>query len=81
MSAVIPTVESLAALARQLPPSDRARLIEQVAASLTEESSAAQTPRRVSYGALADLNLDVSEQDIAEARRDMLANFPREEIA
>jgi len=81
MRAVIPTVESLAALARQLPPSDRARLIEQVAASLVESENDNQPPRRVSYGALADLNLDVSEEDIAEARKDMLANFPREDIA
>lgn len=77
----VPTVDMLAELARQLPFAERARLIERVAASLAEETGAAPSPRRLSYGALADLQLDVSEDDIAEARRDMLANFPREDIA
>ena len=80
MSMNPPTVEDLAALARQLSLPERARLIEQVAASLAEETRQAANPRRSSYGALADLNLDVSEEDIAEARRSMLSNFPREDI-
>ncbi len=81
MSMNVSTVEALAALARQLPPADRARLIEQVAASLAEEAGKHPAPRRAAFGALADLNIDVSEEDIAGARRDMLANFPREDIA
>lgn len=81
MSDTLPTVETLAELARQLPLAERARLIEQVAASLAEEAGKSPSPRRASYAALADLHLDVSEEDIAEARRDMLANFPREDIA
>ena len=67
-----PTVDSLAELALQLPLADRARLIERVAASVAEEPGGTSSPRRISYGALADLQLDVSEDDIAEARRDML---------
>lgn len=59
----------------------RARLIEQVAASLAEETGKPPIPRRAAYGVLADLDIDVSEEDIAEARRNMLANFPREDIA
>ena len=81
MSMNTPTVESLARQARQLPLNERARLIEQVAASLVEETRDRPMARRASYGALADLHIDVSEEDIAEARRDMLANFPREDIA
>jgi hypothetical protein len=78
MSISYPTADGLADLARQLSITERARLIQQIAASMAEETVAA--PRRISYGALADLQLDVSEEDIAEARRDMLANFPREDI-
>jgi hypothetical protein len=81
MSMSVSTVEALAALARQLPLAERARLIEQVAASLAEETGKHPIPRRAAYGVLADLHIDVSEEDIAEARRDMLANFPREDIA
>ncbi len=36
MSTSTPTIESLAALARQLPPADRARLIGEIAASLAD---------------------------------------------
>jgi hypothetical protein len=80
MSTPTPTVESLVSLARQLPPAERARLIEQVAASLAAEAAPPASGRRPAFGALADLHLDVSEEDIAEARRDMLANFPREDV-
>jgi hypothetical protein len=36
------------------------------------------SPRSV-MGALAHLNIHVTEEDIAEARREMWGNFPREE--
>jgi hypothetical protein len=37
-----------------------------------------QTPRRSLYGALSDLDINITEEDIAEARKEMWANFPRE---
>jgi hypothetical protein len=37
-----------------------------------------KTPRRSLYGALADLNIKITEEDIAEARKEMWGNFPRE---
>ena len=71
MSAVNPMIESLANMAVQLTPSERAQLIEKLVESLVSEEGKAKPPRRISYGALSDLNLDVSEEDIAEARKDM----------
>ena len=78
----IPTAGSLAALARQLSPAERARLIEQVAASLTEESPApAGLAVKSMRGLLAGYGTAPSAEDIDEMRRELLANFPREDIA
>ncbi len=82
MSMTVPTVDALAALARQLPLAERARLIEQVAASLAEEAGQQpKQPLRSLYGLWADLNVDISAEDIDQARKEMWGNFPREDIA
>ena len=44
-------------------------------------SPLAKKPRHSLRGVLSDLNLDVSREDIDEARREMMKNFPREDIA
>jgi len=44
--------------------------------------SVERKPQRKSLrGLWADLNISVSEEDIAEVRREMWENFPREDIA
>ena len=40
----------------------------------------AGTPRRSLMGMFSDLNIHVTEEDIAAARREMWGNFPREDI-
>ena len=40
----------------------------------------AKQPRRSSRGLWADLGVEITEKDIEEARREMYANFPREDI-
>jgi len=35
-------------------------------------------PRRSLLGLWADLNIHITEEDIAEARREMWGNFPRD---
>ena len=42
--------------------------------------SGGETKRRNPIGALADLNVDISAEQIDEARREMRSNFPREDI-
>jgi hypothetical protein len=37
-------------------------------------------PRRSLMGLFEDLNLHITEEDIAEARREMWGNFPREDF-
>ena len=46
-------------------------------AEFLEQKSAQQHPRRNIVGLLADLNLEVTAEDIAAARREMWGNFPR----
>lgn len=38
-------------------------------------------PRRSSRGLWADLGIDITDEDIEDARREMWARFPREDIA
>lgn len=77
---ITPLDEALA-LVEKLSPLDKVRLLEKLASTL--ESDLAQTqvePLESLYGLWADLNIDISEDDIAQARREMWSNFPREDI-
>jgi len=70
--------ETVYTLAMQLSRAERARLIAQIAPTLVEGPD--KQPKKSSYGALADLKLDISSEDIDQARREMWGNFPREDI-
>ncbi len=45
-----------------------------------QQKSIPKRPRPSLKGLWADLNIDISEADIDEARREMWGNFPRENI-
>lgn len=45
-----------------------------------QQKSIAKRPRRSLKGLWADLGVHITEEDIAEARREMWGNFPREDI-
>lgn len=47
-------------------------------AEFLETKEGVKTPRRSLYGILADLNINVSEDDIREVRKEAWKNFPRE---
>lgn len=66
--------------ARQLSPSDKARLLEDISAELRRELAQAtvQKPRQSLLGLWEGVS--ISEEDIDEARREMWGNFPREDI-
>jgi Protein of unknown function (DUF2281) len=49
-------------------------------AEFLEQKTPTKQPRRSLMGLFADLGVDISEEDIAEARREMWGNFPREDI-
>ncbi len=61
---------------RQLPVEKQQEALDFVA--FLESRQTAPVSRRNPIGLLADLNIDVTAEDIAEARREMWGNFPRD---
>lgn len=61
---------------RDLPPEKQKEVLEFVD-SLKKENGP-KTPLRSLRGLWADLNIHITEEDIAEARREMWGNFPRD---
>lgn len=61
---------------RDLPPEKQKEVLEFVD-SLKKENGP-KTPLRNLRGLWADLNIHITEEDIAEARREMWGNFPRD---
>lgn len=61
---------------RELPPDKQKEVLEFVAS--LKEQNGAKKPLRSLRGLWADLNFHVTEEDIAEARREMWGNFPRD---
>lgn len=45
---------------------------------LKEKNGSAKKPLRSLRGLWADLNIRITDEDIAEARREMWGNFPRD---
>lgn len=79
MSDQVTELEQVVALAANLSPLDKVRLVEQVMAAL--ESHLAETdkkPKKSLYGLWSDVS--ISAEDIDEARREMWANFPQDDI-
>jgi hypothetical protein len=73
------SLEEALDLVKQLSPLDKARLIERIVPDIERELKAAQpTPRKSLRGLWR--GLDITEEEIAEVRREMWSNFPREDI-
>lgn len=61
---------------RGLPPEKQTKVLEFVE-SLKREAGSEKSLRSLE-GLLEDLNIDITGDDIAQARREMWGNFPRE---
>lgn len=61
---------------RALPPEQKKEVLEFV--DSLKEKTDSRRPRKSLLGLWADLNVHVTEEDIAEARREMWGNFPRD---
>ena len=72
--AATPIEEAIAARVRELPP-ERQQEVLDFANFLGTKT---KRPRKSMYGLWKDLGISFSEQDIAEARKEMWGNFPRE---
>ena len=73
------TLEEALVVVRHLSPVDKARLIERLAPDIERELKAIQQTAPKSLRGLWR-GLDITEEEIDEARREMWAGFPREDI-
>lgn len=63
---------------RVLPPDKQQEALDFI--EFLEHKTGARRPRRSVEGLWADLQVDLTEEDIAEARREMWGTFPREDV-
>src|SRR5438128_6879787 len=63
---------------RALPPDKQQQVLD--FADFLAHKQASKRPRRSVKGLWADLNVHITEEDVAEARREMWGNFPRDDI-
>ena len=63
---------------RALSPDKQQQVLE--FAEFLAHKQVPKRPRRSVKGLWADLNVRITEEDIAEARREMWGNFPRDDI-
>jgi Protein of unknown function (DUF2281) len=63
---------------RTLPPEKQQEVLDFAKFLATREEP--KKPRRSLVGMFEHLNVRITEEDIAEARREMWGNFPREDI-
>jgi hypothetical protein len=61
---------------RSLPAEKQKQVLEFVES--LRGASGTRTPRRSLLGLWADLNVRITDEDIAEVRREMWGNFPRD---
>ncbi len=74
------TFEQVLTLAQQLPPKEQARLVVRLAPMLEQSLDQAPAPPMQLRGIWSHFTLIPTEKDIAEVRREMLANFPSEDL-
>jgi hypothetical protein len=71
-------VETVIEKLKQMPPDKLQEVLD--FAEFISQKAEKKKPLQSSAGALAHLNISVSKEEIDEARREMWANFPREQF-
>ena len=75
------TLDEALAIVQRLTPLDKVRLLERVASTLERDLTTNPTaPLQTFKGILAHLGPGPTDEDIAEVRREMMRNFPREDF-
>ena len=75
------TFDDVLRLVEQLTPLEKVRLIERVAPDIERELAAGVRKPRISLlGVLKGFGPAPTAEEIDESRREMLANFPRDDI-
>lgn len=73
------TLEDVLQMAKQLSATDKIRLIERIAPEIERDLQISQPGPRESLRGMWQ-GLDITDEDIAEARREMWGNFPRDDF-
>ncbi|MFS8119550.1 MAG: DUF2281 domain-containing protein, partial [Microcoleus sp.] len=63
---------------RELPPERQQEVLD--FAEFLQQKSIVKRPLKSVKGMWAHLDIDITEEDIAQARKEMWKNFPREDI-
>jgi EAL domain-containing protein (putative c-di-GMP-specific phosphodiesterase class I) len=63
---------------RELPPDKQQEILD--FAEFLQQKNRPRKPLKSVKGLCADLKVDITEEDIAQARQEMWGNFPREDI-
>ena len=74
--AATPIEEAIVATVRELPPEQQQEVLDFASFLGTKK----KRPLKSMYGRWKDLGISFSEEDIAEARKEMWGNFPREQF-
>jgi len=69
--------EAILEKVRSLPPEKKAEVLQ----FLSGLEASAHPPFRSPKGILSDLNFTITEEDLAEARREMWSGFPHNDVA
>ncbi len=81
MVAKLADFDEVVAAALRLSPVEKVRLVERVVSTLESDVVRTdKTPLETFEGVLAHLGPGPTDEDIAEVRREMMRNFPREDI-
>jgi hypothetical protein len=73
------TLEEVVASVRDLSPVDKAQLINRIVPDIERELKSARRAERESLRGLWR-GLDITEEDMAEARREMWGSSPRQDV-
>lgn len=76
MQSIVNIEQSILENLRQLPPEKQQEVLD--FAEFLRQKATSKQPRRSLKGLWADQDIHITEEDIAEARREMWGNFPRE---
>jgi hypothetical protein len=79
MTTEVVTFDEVLERAKKLPLSDQARLIAQLATTMKVDLAVIQPAPRESLRGLWQ-GLNITDEDIADVRREMWSNFPREDV-
>jgi hypothetical protein len=76
----IATADTVLDLLRQLSPRERLKVLVQALPEIEQELAEPTRLPKSLYGLWKDLDFDISEEEIDQARKEAWANFPREDI-